>query len=112
MAKGRKAEKVDDTIEVNPEESSEAGSQAGSYGMGDVMSKEAQMHIFKALTELAAAFEGMVPRNRFPEEAKKHGKAAKKEFLLMMRSLIDAEIECVERGKGKSEPKLKKIKVE
>jgi hypothetical protein len=111
MASRKKPEKSDEPIEVNPAEEAGEGSGQGFGGAG--MSKETQMHLFKALTELAVAFEGMMPKNKFPEEATKHGKAAKKEFLLMVRALIDAEIECVDKGKKEGGgPILKKIKVE
>lgn len=113
MATRKKAEKVEEPIEVNPEEgSSEGGFGGGLGGMGNMMSKETQMHLFKALTEFAVAADGMIPKSKMPEEVKKHAVAAKKEILLMMRALIDAQIECVDKSKDVEAPKLKKIKVE
>jgi hypothetical protein len=111
MATRKKAEKVEEPIEVNPEEESSAGDYGGGLG-GMGMSKETQMHLFKALSEFAIAADGMIPKNKMPDEAKKHAVAAKKEILLMIRALIDAKIECVEKGKNIEVPKLKKIKVE
>jgi hypothetical protein len=70
------------------------------------------MHLFKAFSELAIALDNMVPKSSIPEDAKKHAAAAQREILLMLRALIDAKIECVDKNKGKEEPKLKKIKVE
>jgi hypothetical protein len=111
MAARKKAEKAEETIEVNPEEEAPQ-EDAGLGGMGNMMSKETQMHLFKALSELAVVADGMIPKSKVPEEAKKHAVAAKKEILLMIRALIDAQIQCVEKGKGVEGPKLKKIKVE
>ncbi|MEM0448589.1 MAG: hypothetical protein QW520_02065 [Methanomassiliicoccales archaeon] len=112
MAKGKRTEKADEAVEINAEENLESAQEQGASGVAGMMSRETQMHIFRAMTELAQAFEGMMPKSMFPEEAKKHGKAAKKELLLMMRALIDAEIERVEKGRPGGEVKLKKIKVE
>jgi hypothetical protein len=114
MASRKKAEKVEEPIEVNPEEepSSEGGFGASLGGMGGTMSKETQMHLFKALSELAIAADGMIPKSKMPEEAKKHAMAAKKEILLTVRALIDARIECMDKGMSVEGPKLKKIKVE
>jgi len=109
MATRKKAEKAEEPVESSPEESSE-GRYEGVGGMK--MSRETQLHLFKALSEFAVAVDGMMPKSKMPEEAKKHAVAAKKEILLMMRALIDAQIECVEKGKGFEPPRLKKIKVE
>lgn len=45
----------------------------------------------------------------FPEEFRQHTKAARREMLLAMRSLIDAAIACTEE---KPKKKATKIKVE
>src|SRR5512137_2390315 len=111
MASRKKAEKADEPIEVNPEEGPSSGGTEGGFG-GMGMSKETQMHLFKALSEFAIAADGMLPKSKMPDEAKKHAVAAKKEILLMMRALIDAQIECVEKGKMPEVPRLKKIRVE
>ncbi len=107
MAARKKAGKAEEPVDVPPEVGS-SGDVASEIGM----SKETQMHLFRALSEFAIAADGMIPKNRMPEEAKKHATAAKKEILLMIRALIDAQIECVDKGKGAEVPKLKKIKVE
>jgi hypothetical protein len=111
MATRKRAEKADEPIEVNPEGGSSAGFVGGGFGCKG-MSKETQMHLFKALSEFAIAADGMLPKTMMPEEAKKHALAAKKEMLLMARALIDAKIECAEKDRTTETPKLKKIKVE
>jgi hypothetical protein len=46
-----------------------------------------------------------------PEEAKQHAQVAKREMLLMLRSLIDAKLNCVTHETDKKQ-KLNKIEVE
>ena len=110
MATRKKAEKVEEPVEVNPEE--EFSEESSGGGLGGAIPKETQMHLFKAFSELAIALDNMVPKSSIPEDAKKHATAAHKEFLLMLRALIDARIECVDKKEGKEGPKLKKIRVE
>jgi hypothetical protein len=97
-----------------PEEDSPKGRRGASMGSIDQMlSKDTQMHLFKAGTELAMALDTMLPKGKMPEEAKEHAKAAKKEMLLMMRALIDAKLEGCEKETSKSSSDgLKKIDVE
>ncbi len=94
----------------DPIHASERGARMGT-NLKDMMSKETQMHIFKGISELAMAMEGMIPKTQMPEDAKQHAKAAKREMLLMLRSLIDAKLSGpandVEQDKN-----LKKIEVE
>lgn len=47
-----------------------------------------------------------------PEEFWEHRRAARREMLLAMRSLIDAAIERVEQGEGQPRRQAKKIEVE
>ncbi len=47
------------------------------------------------------------PRLFLPEEFRQHSKAARREMLLAMRSLLDAAIECAEE-----KPKKKATKIE
>lgn len=54
-----------------------------------------------------ASYQKMSPH--LPEEFRQHTKAARREMLLAMRSLIDAAIECTEE---KPKKKAHKIKVE
>jgi hypothetical protein len=46
-----------------------------------------------------------------PEQAKKHLKAARKEKLMALRSLLDAKIECLEENKS-GQKKPQKVKVQ
>ena len=81
--------------------------------MDQMLSKDTQMHLFKAGTELAMALDTLIPKSKMPEEAKEHAIAAKKEILLMVRALIDAKLEGYEGGGSKgSSGGLKKINVE
>ena len=89
---------------------SDRGSGLGT-NLKDMMSKETQLHVFRGITELALAMDSMIPRSQMPEDAKQHAKAAKREMLLMLRSLIDAKLSG-ETAEAEQEPKLKKIEVE
>lgn len=80
-------------------------------GAADFLPKETQMHLFRAGTEMALALDTLLPKSRIPEEVKEHAMAARKEVLLMIRAMIDANLE----GKEKCAPSsagLKKIEVE
>ncbi len=94
----------------DPVHASERGARMGT-NLKEVMSKETQMHIIKGFSELAIAMEGMIPKTQMPEEAKQHAKAAKREMLLMLRSLIDAKLSG-SANDVEQEKKLKKIEVE
>jgi hypothetical protein len=103
--------------EPSPEDSGEGpiNSSECCAGMGtnlkDMMSKETQVHILRGFSELAMAMEGMIPKTQMPEDAKQHAQAAKREVLLMLRSLIDAKLGST-ATRSETEPKLKKIEVE
>jgi len=113
MAAKRKTEKVEEAPEMPPEMEEEESGMGGFGSLGNMMPQETQMHLFKALSEFAMAMDKLVPKSRMPEDAKRHAMAAQKEFLLMVRALIDAKIECVEKKASKEEgPKLKKIDVQ
>ena len=103
--------------EPSPEESwedpiraSERGARMGT-NLKDMMSKETQMHIFKGFSELAMAMDSMIPRSQMPDEVKQHAQAAKREMLLMLRSLIDAKLSG-SANDVEQEKKLRKIEVE
>ncbi len=104
-------------VEPEPEEGccEDPIHSSGRAGVGmnfkDIMSKETQMHVFRGFSELALAMDSMIPRSQMPEEAKRHAHAAKREMLLMLRSLIDAKLSCI-APEEEQEPKLKKIEVE
>jgi hypothetical protein len=102
--------------EPAPEESScDEATCRGERGMGlnfkEMMNKETQMHVFRGLSELALAMESMMPKSQMPAEVKQHAQAAKREVLLMLRSIIDAKLSAGPEA-AESEPKLKKIDVE
>jgi hypothetical protein len=77
----------------------------------DVMSKETKMHVLRGISELALAMDSIIPKSMMPEEAKQHAQVAKREMLLILRSLIDAKLNCVTHETDKKQ-KLKKIEVE
>ena len=106
----KKAEPSPDASYEDPIRPSECGAGRGT-NLKDMMSKETQMHIFRGFSELAMAMEGMIPKTQMPEEAKQHAQAAKREMLLMIRSLIDAKLSGTV-ARSETEAKLKKIEVE
>lgn len=77
-----------------------------------LLSKETTEHIMKAGTELLLALDSVIPESRIPAEARKHYLAVKKEFLLMMKSVIDANLQAVEDLEKTDSSKLKKIDVQ
>jgi hypothetical protein len=76
-----------------------------------LLSKETTEHVMKAGTELFLALDSIIPESRMPADARKHYLAAKREFLLMMKSVIDANLEAVDTLQGKESSDLKKIEV-
>ncbi|MCJ7517367.1 MAG: hypothetical protein MUO18_05325 [Methanomassiliicoccales archaeon] len=76
-----------------------------------LLSKETTEHVMKAGTELFLALDSIIPESRMPADARKHYLAAKREFLLMMKSVIDANLEAVDTLQGKESSELKKIEV-
>jgi hypothetical protein len=100
--------------EEHSEEGESVESSSEESGRGHGIPKESQAHLYKAFSEFAIAMDTMFSRSSMiPEEAKEHGKAAKKEVLLMMKAILDAKIQCMDKkSSGKDEPKLKKIRVE
>lgn len=76
-----------------------------------LLSKETTEHVMKAGTELFLALDSIIPESRMPSDARKHYLAAKREFLLMMKSVIDANLEAVDTLQGKESSELKKIEV-
>jgi hypothetical protein len=77
-----------------------------------LLSKETTEHIMKAGTELFLALDSVIPESRIPVDARKHYLAAKKEFLLMMKSVIDANLEAVEKQEKTDSSKMKRIDVQ
>lgn len=76
-----------------------------------LLSKETTDHVMKAGTELFLALDSIIPESHMPADARKHYLAAKREFLLMMKSFIDANLEAVDNLQGKESSGLKKIEV-
>jgi hypothetical protein len=76
-----------------------------------LLSKETTEHVMKAGTELFLALDSIIPESRMPADARKHYLAAKREFLLMMKSVIDTNLEAVDTLQGKESSELKKIEV-
>ena len=76
-----------------------------------LLSKETTEHVMKAGTELFLALDSIIPESRMPADARKHYLAAKREILLMMKSVIDANLEAVDTLQGKESSDLKKIEV-
>lgn len=70
------------------------------------LSPETRDHLVKAGSELALAFDAIFPHSRFPPEAKQHMKAMRREFLLMMRSIIDKKLESFEEQSSKELEKI------
>lgn len=90
------------------------GPSFGPRGMGDALPKETQMHLIRAASELAAAFENVMPKGKMPDDVKQHGLAAQREFILMLRAILDHQLERVDKKAGKPAPKprVKKIEVQ
>jgi hypothetical protein len=77
-----------------------------------VFSKETRDHFVRASTEMILAIDSMIPRDKIPEDVKQHYLAAKKETMLLIRSVLDAQITMVQDLENKEEPPergLKKI---
>ena len=77
-----------------------------------LLSKETTEHVMKAGIELFLALDSVIPESRIPADARKHYLAAKKEFLLMMKSVIDANLEALDNLEKSDSSKLKKIDVQ
>lgn len=84
--------------------------------MGEaVFSRETRDHLVRASTEVILAIDSMIPRDKIPEDVKQHYLAAKRETLLLVRSVLDAQINMVRDLETKEEPPetgLRKIEVE
>lgn len=84
--------------------------------MGDSMfSKETRDHLVRATTEIVLAIDSMIPRDKIPEDVKQHYLAAKKESLLLVRSILDSQIGLVQdlqSGEQPPEAGLRKIELD
>ena len=68
-----------------------------------VFSKETRDHLVRAGTEIILAVDSMIPRDKIPEDVKQHYLAAKKETMLLIKSLLDAQITMVQDLQEKKE---------
>lgn len=88
--------------------------KADAERMSDtVFSKETRDHLVRASTEIILAVDSMIPRDKIPEDVKQHYLAAKRETMLLIRSVLDAQINMVmdleSKKEGPPEPGLRKI---
>jgi hypothetical protein len=78
-----------------------------------VFSSETRDHLIRATTEIILAVDSMIPRDKIPEDVKQHYLAAKRETMLLVRSVLDAQINLVQdletKREGPPEPGLHKI---
>lgn len=84
--------------------------------MGESMfSKETRDHLVRASTEMILAIDSMIPRDKIPEDVKKHFVAAQRETLLLVRSVLDAQLSLCQDIEAKEQPPeagLRKIELE
>jgi hypothetical protein len=84
--------------------------------LGESMfSKETRDHLVRASTEMILAIDSMIPRDKIPEDVKKHFMAAQRETLLLFRSVLDAQINLCRDLESKEQPPetgLRKIELE
>jgi hypothetical protein len=73
---------------------------------------EAVGHLMKAASEFIGAMDSMMPKKKVPDEVRVHYMAAKKEMMLMARSMIDAKIAACDAEQSEEEPRIKKINLE
>ena len=94
--------------------------KADAERMSEAMfSKEARGHLVRAGTEMVLAIDSMLPRDIIPPEVREHYLAAKREAILLMRAILDAQLgmvedlgKPVEKREDEVEPGLRKIELE
>jgi hypothetical protein len=75
--------------------------------------REAQAHLIRAGSEFALAMEEILRSRGMPEEVREHAHGMKREGLLMLRAMIDADLKRCERSRSKSgSERVRKIEVE
>lgn len=81
-----------------------------------VFSKTTKDHLVRAGTEMVLAFDSMIPRDMIPDDVREHYLAAKRETILLIKSLLDAQLSVVRdierKHKDPSDAGLKKIELE
>ena len=84
--------------------------------MGESMfSKETRDHLVRVSTEMVLAIDSMIPRDKIPEDVRRHFMAAQRETLLLVRSVLDAQIGLCRDLESKEQPPetgLRKIELE
>lgn len=60
-----------------------------------VFTKETRDHLVRAGTEMILAIDSMLPRDLVPPDVKEHYLAAKRETILLVKALLDAQLEVV-----------------
>ena len=69
-----------------------------------VFTAETRDHLVRAGTEMILAMDSMIPRGLVPPEAKEHYLAAKRETMLLMKTLLDAHLEVIKDLEKNEEP--------
>jgi hypothetical protein len=84
-----------------------------------IFSKEIRDHLVRAGTELLLALDAMVPRDMVPPEVKEHYLGAKREAIMLMKAVLDAQLgfiedlqKPVEKREDEIEPGLRRIELE
>ena len=62
----------------------------------EVFSSETISHLVKASIEFILAIDSMIPRDRIPKDVVEHYTNAKKESILLLRALLNAQLKTVE----------------
>lgn len=103
-------EKVEEEGEASDFSRKDAMRKEAEEMMKGVFSEEARQHLIKAGSELLLAFEVMMPKSRFSDDAKRHYHQMRRECLLTAKNIIDSRLEVVE-GKEAGQG-LKKIELD
>lgn len=89
--------------EHDPEWSHMRHVRAEAERLGEmVLSAEARDHLVRAGTEMILAVDAMVPKGLVPPDVREHYQAAKRETILLMKALLDAQLEVI-KGAGKED---------
>ncbi len=75
-----------------------------------IFSNETISHLVKASTEVILAVDSMVPRDKIPKDVMEHYTNAKREAILLFKSLLDAQLKTVEEDQDRQG--FKKIDLE
>ena len=115
-------EKIDEEkmSDVEPKALRARKIRADAERMSEAMfGKEARDHLVRAGTEMVLALDAMVPRDIVPAEVKEHYLGAKREAILLMKAILDAQLgmvedlsKPVEKHEDEIEPGLRKIELD